>query len=523
MPLRVCKRRRLGIESRAMNDNESTRPLIPSSLLLGILAFFLVWLSFNATSGLSLFGDEAQYWYWAQNPAFGYYSKPPMVAWAIAATTSLCGNGEFCIRLGSPIAWALTGLGTFLLGRRLFCSPAFGASETSEPHTPLLATLLLLSVPAVTLSTTLITTDPFLVLFWVWGIYAFSFAVVTGRWLHWLLTGLIGGLGMLSKFNFAFFLVSALLFCALSRPHRHHLTSPRAWAAAALAFLIFLPNILWNARHQFVSFVHVAEDNAKLGGPLLNPVAMLEFLASQLAVFGPLLFLAFLGMIALRIRAAARIRTAPAEPELLLWCFIAPLFGFMVVLSLISKADPHWVSPVYPLASLMLVHGLKGKARHLLSASLALHLLVIALFHHYEPALRLAGIELSRKNDPFARLKGWREVGLAVSEAWSRHPGTLLLTDDRKVTAELYYYVRPNPFGQLVKWNFDTAISDHFELTTRVADHPGKVFLYVTDREPNQAVLNAFETVIPVTETVAYDGPSARRTVRVFRLEGFKG
>ncbi len=32
--------------------------------------------------------DEAQYWAWAQSIQLGYYSKPPMVAWAIAATTA---------------------------------------------------------------------------------------------------------------------------------------------------------------------------------------------------------------------------------------------------------------------------------------------------------------------------------------------------------------------------------------------------------------------------------------------------
>ena len=50
-----------------------------------------------------LFFDEAQYWAWGQEPAFGYYTKPPLIAWIIGATTSLCGDTPFCVRLPSPL------------------------------------------------------------------------------------------------------------------------------------------------------------------------------------------------------------------------------------------------------------------------------------------------------------------------------------------------------------------------------------------------------------------------------------
>src|SRR5262245_43581123 len=55
-----------------------------------------------------LHGDEAQYWVWAQDLAFGYYSKPPVVAWLIAASTAVCGDGEACIRMTTPLAHMAT-------------------------------------------------------------------------------------------------------------------------------------------------------------------------------------------------------------------------------------------------------------------------------------------------------------------------------------------------------------------------------------------------------------------------------
>ena len=65
------------------------------AILAGLLVFRLVALAFNRTD---LFFDEAQYWSWSLDPDFGYYSKPPLIAWMIGATTAVCGHGEACIR-----------------------------------------------------------------------------------------------------------------------------------------------------------------------------------------------------------------------------------------------------------------------------------------------------------------------------------------------------------------------------------------------------------------------------------------
>ena len=52
---------------------------------------------------LQLYPDEAQYWYWSLHPAFGYYAKPPVVAWLIALTTGLFGDSELAVRLAAPL------------------------------------------------------------------------------------------------------------------------------------------------------------------------------------------------------------------------------------------------------------------------------------------------------------------------------------------------------------------------------------------------------------------------------------
>ncbi|MES1200186.1 MAG: glycosyltransferase family 39 protein, partial [Pseudomonadota bacterium] len=61
-------------------------------------------------SPLNLQADEAQYWAWSRNLAFGYFSKPPLIAWAIAGATSLFGEAEWAVRLTAPIAQGLAAI-----------------------------------------------------------------------------------------------------------------------------------------------------------------------------------------------------------------------------------------------------------------------------------------------------------------------------------------------------------------------------------------------------------------------------
>ena len=65
------------------------------SALRLLTLFRLATLAFSQTE---LFFDEAQYWFWSRELAFGYYSKPPLIAWIIRGATELCGQGEACIR-----------------------------------------------------------------------------------------------------------------------------------------------------------------------------------------------------------------------------------------------------------------------------------------------------------------------------------------------------------------------------------------------------------------------------------------
>lgn len=68
---------------------------------------------------LELYPDEAQYWLWSRELAFGYFSKPPMIAWLIWATTQI-GDTEAWVRLSAPFLHGATALVIHRIARRLY-------------------------------------------------------------------------------------------------------------------------------------------------------------------------------------------------------------------------------------------------------------------------------------------------------------------------------------------------------------------------------------------------------------------
>ena len=85
------------------NKNENSMILNTPVVLLILLLITLIRIYSLFVSPIELSVDEAQYWHWSQNLDFGYFTKPPFIAWTIALSTNIFGNEEWAIRLFSPI------------------------------------------------------------------------------------------------------------------------------------------------------------------------------------------------------------------------------------------------------------------------------------------------------------------------------------------------------------------------------------------------------------------------------------
>ncbi len=473
-----------------------------SPIALGVAGIFLItaWhIMVLYTNGINLFFDEAQYWNWAKNLDFGYYSKPPFIAWAIAATTGFCSDTEPCIRLASPLAHMMTALALLFIGRKLF-----------SPKAGMWTALIYITLPGVSFSSLLISTDPFLLMFWAWGLLFLIYALEQNAWKCWIALGVCFGLGMLSKYAMLFFIPSLLIFLWWEKKLKITLQNPRLWGSFILGPLIYLPNVYWNYLHAFVSYEHT-KDNANLGGSLFHPLQTAEFLASQFGVFGPILFAALLIMI-------FKIRKIKETSLRFLLSFAVPVLAVMTFESFLSRANANWAATAYVSASAAVVGWLLlHKKDAWVRASFILHIVLAALLYG-NAYLWFANPKL----DIMVRARGWDEAGKQISLFLAQNPEALLLADERKILTPMLYYVRPLP-DTVYKWNPAKRIKDHYDLTTNLDTAKGKDFIAVSRFAPPEAFACCFASV-KVLEPINIEiYPDYKLNLKVYLLKNFKG
>jgi 4-amino-4-deoxy-L-arabinose transferase-like glycosyltransferase len=487
-------------------EEEAQRYLrITAFTLLGVTLVRLFWLAGNP---IDLYPDEAQYWLWSRNLAFGYYSKPPLIAWLIALTTSVFGEDEFGIRVASPLLHFLTGFVVYGIGKRLY-----------GPRIGYWSAVVYVTLPAVFLSAAIISTDVPLLLCWAAALYAFirareegASAEASRRW--WIATGIAVGFGLLAKYAMAYWLISALILVTVVRDERHHLKP--LLGATALGLVIYAPNFVWNALTGWASYKHTGA-NASLSGPLLHPGAFLEFFSAQFGVFGPLLFGTLLAIVVVFSRALADRRAR------LLAMFALPTLAMMLIVSVLSRAHANWSAPTYVSATVLVVAWLIETRRFaLVAASVALHVLLVIGIVAAKPAATALDLRLPARYDLLHRVRGWRILGNAVGAMLLHRPGVTLLGDSREVLASLIYYIRPHPFDAAI-WNPGGGARNMFELSTDLNQLVGHDFLFVREDEMPAWTAARFTSVSAPSHIVIPLGPGLERRYFVNDAIGFKG
>ena len=286
-------------------------------------AKFLLHLYYN--NRYDYFRDEFNYMACGNHLAWGYVDQPPLIPVLVRVCQFLFGDSLRSIRLVPALASSglvvLTGVIAREFGGRWFALALSAAT--------------VLIAPIYLSDGSLMTTNCLEPILWMGCAYFAILAIKRNQPRYWLWFGVVAGIGLEEKYSIAvmgFGIFVGLILTA----ERRFLSSKWFWLGGLAAFLIFLPNLLWNVQNHwpFAELMHnIKADNRDV---VLSP---LQYFGQDALLLHP--FTAPVWIIGL----LAFFFSAELKPfRLLGWCFLAAFTVFVVL-----RGKHYYLAPIYPM------------------------------------------------------------------------------------------------------------------------------------------------------------------------------
>lgn len=400
----------------------------------------LVQLLYLFISRLSLAADEAYYWEWSRQVAWGYFEKPPMVAWIIALFTHVFGSNPVGVRLPSVVFGAISTTAVFLLARRMY-----------DARTAFWTSAVAMASPGAAALGFVMTIDTPLMCFWSIALYLLWAGLEKRKsaFVEWLAVGVVIGLGLLSKQVMGGFIVLMFVYAVLSKEDRGLLKSPRLYLASLLGLSFLIPTLIWNAHHGW-ALLHCTEGH--FGGSRSAFILTFgSFLGGQIGLISPITWVLF---VCLSVALLVRLKSLDRRALYLLTFSILPLAG-IAALSLRQKIQANWPAATYTAGMVLLAAWACGNIsagpkmdswRPYFKKGIIVGA-IMALFTYGLPYWApLVPYRIADK--VIDRVEGWGHFGRQAGRALAKTPHpktTFLLTFDRMVSSELAFYVPGQP------------------------------------------------------------------------------
>src|SRR5579863_2740857 len=214
-----------------------------STLILVAIAATVALLHLLTNGRYGFHRDELQFLSDARHLDWGFVPYPPFTAFVERIALSLFGFSMVGLRLFSVIAQAAAVVVTGLMTREL------GGGRLAQVAAALAVALSTLPL----FEGTEFQYTTFDYLWWVLIAY-FVIRMLKADDPRWCLAiGAVTGLGLMTKYTMVFYIGSVVLGLLLTGARRF-LLGRWFWMGVGLAFLIFLPNLIWQVRHDFISY-----------------------------------------------------------------------------------------------------------------------------------------------------------------------------------------------------------------------------------------------------------------------------
>ncbi len=404
------------------NKNQYLNLLNTPFVLLILIVITTIRIYSLYVTPIELSVDEAQYWDWSRNLEFGYFTKPPIVAWVIALSTNIFGNEEWAVRLCSPIIHFITSIILWICGQL-----AFGFK------TGKVAALIWIFTPAVSLGSFIISTDTPLLLFWSLSLFFIIKLIKDNSLSSALFAGICLGLAFLSKYAALYMLVLIFFWWAIY--DRGKFLSIRNILIIFISTaLISSLNLYWNYNNDFVTVSHTIS-NADLSKIVLNSSNVVDFLSSQLLVFGPVFFLIYLFII---FDSFFR-----DEKLSLLGMISLPIILLITIQSFLKIANSNWAVTAY-IGATLLISAYVTSTKHKFSK----FLFITGLIVNFGLSLLIFKITFTGsfypvelKSNPLRKNFGFEILAKQINNAFDKNVFSSIVFENRSDITRFNYYL----------------------------------------------------------------------------------
>lgn len=298
----------------------------------GLLRLFVAW-------GDGLCFGESYYFSCARHPSLSYHDHPPLSL--LVGTLSLLLSGEvgrLVLRWPFIAMFAGTTWLMFVLGRRLFGAWA-----------GFYAALLLNLAPVFSLSVGIFLQPEGPLMFFslacVWCLTHLLLGPPPRRPLAWwTAAGAMLGFAMLSKYAGALLVAGAGLYVLTDRDQRRWLAHPGPYLSLGVAFVMFSPVLVWNAQHEWVSFIFQSTRGVQTYRGIRLDWLLVNIAGQSLALL-PWLWAALV------VELVTSFGRRPPQPErrFIAWLAVTPilLFTGVAAYASVSQRHFHWTTPGY--------------------------------------------------------------------------------------------------------------------------------------------------------------------------------
>ena len=453
--------------------------LLPSVIILILLK--IVALNFTT---FNLFGDEAQYWLWSKDVDFGYYSKPPLLSWIIRVYTEILGNSFIVLKLLPSFVYLLVAWSVY----NLLINSGLNKKDS------LSGCLIFLFIPAVSVSSFIISTDLFLLLFWTLSLNELIKIYREQNLKNFVLLGIFLGLGFLSKYAIIYFVICLFVFILFDRKFKNIFLDNLLGFSLTflLVFMIILPNIIWNYNNDWITLQHTS-DNANFENTDIDFVRGLEFLLIQILMLGPFIVLGGLfGLNKLQ------------NIQKIFLIFSLPIILIVFLEAIIVRANANWAAPA--LISLFAFLYIRINNSFLKNANLIFNFTICFVFFTI--------IAMSYPSKIFDRISGLNEYALKIYTNSLNGVVKNMVVSDRLLFSSLSYELRNMNISFYMPHKESEEITNHFKLVSALDKNMNENFTLIG----NPLDINYLENKYKLIKINSPDQKFTKRKLDVYEI-----